>query len=199
MNGSKKAFLFLATAFSLAAEPTLILSPSALEGNIGATVGWGFTITNDSGYIEITSSQFCLSPVNFVTNGCTLPLTGSYNDIISSAEDIVVGPPGGTLPDSVTQSFDPVAMMTGVGSFTINPGTPFTNSDVGEIVLTYNLSDMDPNSSTYDAGVDLVATDQVLFANTSVTTTIAPEPSTAALLMAAAVVLRLGNRCRIRV
>ena len=48
------------------AAVTLSLSTNPLLfGLPGATSGWGFTLTNDTNYIEITSAQFCQNPVSF--------------------------------------------------------------------------------------------------------------------------------------
>jgi hypothetical protein len=158
----------------------LTLSPADLTGAPGSTVGWGFTIDNDVDYIEITSSQFCLAPVNFPLV-CPSPTTGTYTDIISTPpEDVIVGPPGGTDPSSVTQDFDAIA-GTGVGSFQINPAAVSGDSDVGQIVLTYNLTDLDPN----DPNAVVLGTDLVLSANASVTVGTTPEPMTAGLLAVA--------------
>jgi hypothetical protein len=151
----------------------LILTPTgALSGAPGDTLGWGFQITNDANYIEITSASFCLSPVNFPA--CTLPTTGVFTDFISGYNDIIVGFPGGTDPATVAQPFDPIA-LTGIGSFVIDAGAPIGAADVGTIVLTYNVFDADPN----DPGANTLATDQVLtaVANVEVASS-TPEPAT---------------------
>ena len=182
--------LGLGAAVSLSAGPILILAPpGGLSGLPGSTVGWGFTITNDADYIEITSSQFCVNPVNFPLV-CPSPLTGAYTDIISTPpEDIIVGPPGALDdPSSKTQTFDAIA-DTGIGSFAIGPGASAGDSDVGQIVLTYNLTDLDPN----DPNAIVLGTDLVLSANTSVTVTGTPEPATAALLAVALLTLMSQN------
>jgi hypothetical protein len=195
-------FLCLGGAASLSASPVLTLIPPNLSGIPGSTVGWGFTIDNDAGYIEITSSQFCLNPVNFPLV-CPSPTTGTYNDIISTPpEDIILGPPGALdAPSSVTQGFNAVTDM-GVGSFQIDPGATPGAVDSGEIVLTYNLSDLNPNNPNYDPNVDLISTGLVLSANASVTVNATPEPATAGLLavalaaLAGQALLKSFNRVR---
>ena len=170
--------LGMGTLRLLSASPVLLLDPLSgdLSGPPGSLVGWGFTITNDSGYIEINSAQFCINPV--VLPGCNDPVTGTFTDIISGFNDIVVGPPGGTDPDSVTQSFDAIA-ETGIGSVQIDPlATPGT-SDMGEIVLSYTLFTLDPNDpNTVVEGTGALTAD----ASVTVTVTASPEPGTAGLL-----------------
>ena len=183
--------LFWIGAFQLAASPILTLNPSSgnLSGVPGALAGWGFTITNDSGYIEINSSQFCVAPVNFPVS-CNPPTTGTYTDIISTDNDIIVGPPGGTDPDSVMQAFDPVG-LTGVGSFLIDSGAMPGASDAGQIVLTYTLTNLDPN----DPNAVVLGTGLILSADASITVSqplpppMVPEPATAGLLGSALLAL----------
>jgi len=170
----------------------LVLTPTgALSGGPGDTVGWGFQITNDANYIEITSASFCLSPVSFPA--CTLPTTGLFTDFISGW-DIIVGYPGGTDPATVEQPFDPIA-VTGIGSFAIDPGAAIGAADIGAIVLTYNVFDEDPN----DSGANKLATDQVLTADASVeVASPSPEPATFGILglglAGLAAVARRGRR-----
>ena len=166
----------LGTTTALWAGPVLTLTPvSGMSGQPGATVGWGFQITNDANYIEITSASFCLSPVSFPA--CTLPTTGLFTDFISFYNDIIVGP-GGTDPATVEQPFDPIA-FTGIGSFVIDPAAPLGAANVGAIVLTYNVFHEDPN----DSGANKLATDQVLTADASVeVANSSPEPATFGIL-----------------
>ena len=173
--------VWMGAAVSLLATPTFTLTPSGdVSGIPGSTVGWGFTITNDADYMEITSSQYCVGPFLFpVCNS-----SPQYNDFIS-ANGTIVGPPGGTDPSTVSQNFDPNA-MTGVGSFAI---TALDGGDQGQIVLTYELFDLDPNDPNampLDNGQE-----QVLSANASVTVT--PEPGTAGLMVAALAGLLIGR------
>ena len=163
--------LSIGTTTALWAGPVLVLTPSAaLSGWPAATLGWGFQITNDANYIEITGASFCLDPVSFPA--CTLPTTGDFSDFISVYNDIIVGFPGGTLPASAQQPFDPI-QLTGIGSFVIAPGAPIGAADVGAIVLTYNLYDLDPSNPL----ATNLARDLVLSANASVEV-VAPEPAT---------------------
>ncbi|MGA2770386.1 MAG: PEP-CTERM sorting domain-containing protein [Bryobacteraceae bacterium] len=186
------ALLSLGTTTALWAGPVLVLTPTgALSGGPGDTVGWGFQITNDANYIEITSASFCLSPVSFPA--CTLPTTGLFTDFISGW-DIIVGYPGGTDPATVEQPFDPIA-VTGIGSFAIDPGAAIGAADIGAIVLTYNVFDEDPN----DSGANKLATDQVLTADASVeVASPSPEPATFGILglglAGLAAVARRGRR-----
>jgi hypothetical protein len=186
--------LWLGATVSLSASPILTLTPDAdLFGAPGATVGWGFTITNDVDYIEINSAQFCDNPVNFPVV-CISPTTGTFTDFISQFNDIIVGPPGGTDPDSVSQNFDPVA-LTGVGSFAIDPGALPSDSDVGEIVLTYTETTLDPNDPDSQFVSNGVFTADASVTVSSAATT--PEPSTAGLLalaLAACGAANLGCR-----
>jgi hypothetical protein len=157
------------------ADPVFTLLPSGtIAGLPGDLIGWGFTITNDANYIEITSAQFCLDPVSFPA--CEPPQEGTFTDFISQFNDIVVGPPSGTLPDTVSQSFDPNS-LTGVGSFSVSPSALLFSADIGQIVLTYNVFAADPNGP--DGGNPLNSSDLVLAANATVSVDLpvsTPEP-----------------------
>ena len=169
------AVLGLGAVGSLSASPSLVLDP--VFGNLadapGSVVGWGFTITNDTGYIEINSAQFCLNPVSLP--GCIDPLTGTFTDIIAGSNDIIVGPPGGTYSSIVTQAFD-LVLQTGIGSFQIFPTTLPGDSDSGLIVLSYTLTDLDPN----DPNAVRIGTGY-LTADATVTAAV-PEPATVGLV-----------------
>ncbi len=171
--------LGLIFAVSLSASPSFTLTPSGdISGLPGSTVGWGFTIQNDSGYIEITNSYYCADPFQYPV--CDPSEVGTYSDFISTDNDIIVGPPGATDdPSTVSQDFDP-GLLTGVGSFAIDPGA--TVGDQGEIVLIYTLTDVDPSDSPTS-----ITTGLVLSAAASVTVTASsvPEPGTVMLMLGA--------------
>jgi len=100
-------------------------TPSTISGAPGDTVGWGFTISNDTNYLLITSADF--TPAT--------PL-GTFTDFIGQFNFIVVGPsPEST---SVSQTFDPSA-LTGVGSFLISSSATPGSVITGLLTLTYDL------------------------------------------------------------
>jgi hypothetical protein len=146
---------------------TLTLDPlnGQLFGSPGDTVGWGFTITNSTDYLLVTSAAF--DPPSGV---------GTFTDFISADNFIVVGPsPEST---SVSQAFDPTA-MSGIGSFTISGSALPGDSATGQIVLTYDLFRLSPNDPNFNPDTDLITTDNTLSADASVTVAggaAVPEP-----------------------
>jgi hypothetical protein len=153
---------------------SLTLDPpgGAISGAAGTTVGWGFTLTNlGTDFAVVTGSDFCVGPP---VSPCSNAL-GTYTDFIG-LQFIVAGPPPEN--SSITQTFDN-GLMTGVGSFAINPGA--TGSVLGEIVLTYDLFSVSPNDPTFDPTADAVSNGNFLTTPASVTVT-TPEPGSLLLL-----------------
>src|ERR1700686_1249537 len=68
--------------------PIFTLDPPSggLFGNIGATVGWGFTLSNSTNFLLVDRTDFC---VGADATSCPVPL-GTYTDFTSS-QFIVVG------------------------------------------------------------------------------------------------------------
>ena len=164
------------------ANTTLTLDPAngALTGLAGATVGWGFTFTNDTDFAVITGTQFCDSSSGSLPAGC-LPVSpdlGIYTDF-AGMQFLVAGPsPEST---SVSQSFDNT-LMTGIGSFAIDPSASGTVS--GLIVVTYDLYSVSPNDPTFDPS-DEISGGNYVDATASVTVgslPTAPEPGSLPLL-----------------
>ena len=150
--------------------PTLTLDPvgGALTGAPGSTVGWGFTLENlGVNFVEVTSFEFC---VGVITSPCNNSSLGTFTDF-TPFNFILVGP-----SSSVTQVFDNT-LMTGVGSFLINLGA--TGSDIGQIVMHYDLYSSDPT-----LGGTQIAFNNSLTADASVTveTRSVPEPASLLLL-----------------
>jgi hypothetical protein len=169
-------FFGVVTAADATAILTLAPTSGVLSGQAGSTVGWGFTLSNPSDYAVVSSSNFCLGSSG-VTSLCVAPTIGIYTDEIAS-NFIIVGP----TPESpvVTQAFS-VSLATGVGSFAITSGEPVGAENVGQLVLTYDLYSVDPNSGTFDPIADLVSAGNFLTAPASVSVAtapfIAPEPA----------------------
>jgi hypothetical protein len=167
-----RALLLLLVACSISpsyATPAFNVSPSGdLLGAPGSLIGWGFSLFNDTNYIEITSAQFCMEPVSFPA--CTAASQGSFTDYISQFSDIVLGP--GEIDSQAFNS----SLLTGLGSFAIDLSASNLAMDSGQIILTYNVFDGNPNNP----GVNLLLTDLTLSANASVTvdSSTVPEPGT---------------------
>ena len=192
-HGNVLAAAFLAaSAGCLSASPietpTLTLTPSPdLSGGPGSTVGWGFTIVNNTAdYLEFSSSQFCLAPVLLTpVLACTSPVTGVYHDIIVGNDPIIA--PGSSL----SEDFDPIGFTTGIGFFDINPDAVPPSSDIGQIVLIYDGYAQDPDSGNATQLLFSVP----LAADASVTTeAVAPEPATAGFVATALPILAVMAR-----
>jgi hypothetical protein len=145
--------------------PTLVLIPSdgVIAGLPGATIGWGYTITNTTDWLVITSASF--EPTTSY---------GTFTDY-TQFNFIVVGP--APESESVTQVFNPLE-LTGAGSFTIAPDAPGGTVITGEIVMTYDLYSVDPNSPSFNPIVDTISTDNPLPVFAEVQVIGSPEPAT---------------------
>jgi hypothetical protein len=169
ITGLKQIVLGTVAASALMASPILTLTPGgAISGTPGSTVGWGFTLTNDVNWIEVAQAQFCLdSPLS---NPC-FNASAQFIDIISNPpNDVIVGPSG-----SASQPYAPLSFM-GLGSFIIAPGAIIGSSVVGNILLTYNEFDGDPNQ-----GGNQIGFNEAISTSARVTVTAAntvPEPAT---------------------
>jgi hypothetical protein len=137
------------------ADVTLTLAPAdgAIGGDAGQTVGWGFTLTNDTAYyLSVSGSAF-------LTGGSI----GVFNDLL--------GPQGLLLaPDqSITEAFDAFS-ATGLGSLVLDAASPTTA--YGQIMVSYDLL---YSPTDFDSGIF----GQSVFADASATV---PEPLTILLL-----------------
>ncbi|MEQ6342808.1 MAG: hypothetical protein M3A44_14460 [Gammaproteobacteria bacterium] len=164
------------------AASTLALDPpgGAISGAPGATVGWGFTLTNTTDYLVISSASFVP----------TTPL-GTFTDFISAFNFFVVGP----APDntSVSQTFD-VLNQTGVGSFAIDAGALIGAVASGQIVLNYDLFSVSPNHPLFNPDTDTLSNGNTLAVNASVT--VVPEPEGLLLMAVGLIVLYGAHRHR---
>jgi hypothetical protein len=170
-----------ADSISLTLDPT----NGALTGPAGSTVGWGFTFTNlGSDFAVISGSDFC---AGVITSPCTNSF-GTYTDLTGS-QFILVGP----SPES--SSFAAVfnnSLGTGLGSFLIDPAA--TGTVIGQIVLSFDLYDLDPNSPGFDPLVNTISVGNSLTASASVTvgtqSVSVPEPPAIEFLICVAGVVR---------
>jgi PEP-CTERM motif-containing protein len=176
--------VLLAGAAQAATTFTLIPLDGMVSGPPGSVVGFGFTITNDMNFLEVTSSNFVpASPI------------GTYTDFNSlRANPIIVGPP----PESpvVSENFDANA-ITGIGSFTINASATPGQMAIGNIVITFDLFSRSPNDPNFNPDTDLISSDNMLSAFAKVTVTQAtPEPATLGLMGASLAGLLFFRRRR---
>ncbi len=164
---------------------TLDLTPSSgtVSGLPGDTVGWGYTIDNETDdTLIVANSYFCEPGQDPLFTTCASTL-GSYTDFIAN---------NGTLigPDSpASQDFGP---NSGVGEYVINSSASGGQSDTGSIVVLYDL---------YDDNFDQVGGTMELSAPAEVDVTGAispvPEPGLASLLalgFAALIACRAGAK-----
>ena len=185
MDNRRKPLLFalLPVIFCLGASgaPVLDLIPAngTIGGAPGDVVGWGFTLTNTTDFLVVTSADFVSSPA-----------LGTFTDFIGP-NFIVVGP----TPESpmVSQLFDALS-MTGIGSFAISPSAGPGSTANGQIQLTYDLFSRSPNDPNFNPATDTLSVGNLLSRNASAE--VVPEPASWFIIVAAGVALAVwrGHR-----
>lgn len=128
----KIATLLLIVAISAAqAAPIITLDPSAsIGGSPGDTIGWGFTINNDTTQWLVVSS---VTPSGFS------PAVGTFTDFIASQNFYVVN------PNSIFSAPFSSATNGGFGSFLIDSGAAQGAVANGTFAILYDLYANDPN------------------------------------------------------
>jgi hypothetical protein len=159
---------------STAVPDDYTFSPIPGDGNVsglpGSTVGWGYTITNDSTTYWLVTSGLSSDPF----------LNGTPN-LIFDFPDLA---PGAT----VTVNFDP-SIPAGLFEFTWNPAAPVGFANSGNFDLSAQWWSGDPlNGGTFVMGAPDV------FASYSASVTSTPEPPAYLLLLSALIVLTMWNR-----
>jgi hypothetical protein len=166
---------------------SLSMTPSGTASGLpGSTVGWGFSLANGSSdYLLVSNSYFCESGQDPLFTTCTQSL-GTYNDFI--ANNFTLINPG----DTATQSFDS-SSSTGIGNYVISNSASAGQSDVGSIIVVYDLYTVSPEDPNFDPSADLVpGGDMEISANAEVDVTgisSVPEPGSLVLLGSALVAL----------
>ena len=161
------AVLVLTTTLSAQATLLIDLDPlgGALSGSPGATVGWGYTVTNSfsNEYIVLTASDFS-----------TASSLGTYTDYVPS-NFVVIAPGGGQY----SQAFNALS-QTGTGSFLIDPLAPVGATATGTIVMSYDTYTGDPSIDVNAIYISSLTADTP--ASLTVADSSVPEPSTCILL-----------------
>jgi hypothetical protein len=197
-----KMLILAGTACLAVAHADLIslsLTPSggSVSGQQGQTVGWGFNLTNTSGYYAvISSSEYCQGTAFCGTGTTNSSALGTYIDFIS-ANSIVVGPNAVELVEAGSGWISKAApygevfdngLVTGVGSFSIFQFAP-PGTENGRIYLTYDVF----SDSTLSEQIGL---SQLTFADASVTVENVSVPEydslTLLMIMGVAVLLPLS-------
>jgi hypothetical protein len=176
-------FGFLAMCLTASADPTLTLTPSGtVSGLPGDTVGWGYSIENDtSDYLVVENSYFCDPGEDPSDFDCSPGLGAStYQDFIANNFTEIA-------PNSTgAQSFDATA-NTGVGEYSIDPLAVAGQSDVGSIVIVYDLFTTDflsPDYTCCQVGGDVEISAAAEVDVTGTGTSPVPEPATQGLVVA---------------
>jgi len=165
-----KAVLVLSlTGLTASADTvTLTLTPSSgtLDGLPGATVGWGYSIDNDTGdNLIVANSYFCAGAEDPAYTTCSPSLGAStYTDFIASNGTLIA-------PDSVESQPFNAGTQSGVGEYTIDSSALAGQTDTGTIVVLYDLYDADFNQ--IGGTMELTAAAEVLVAGA---TSAVPEP-----------------------
>src|SRR3954454_5964911 len=177
-------FATLGAGDIVAGPITLNPADGFIAGQPGQTIGWGFTIQSD--------------PVLWTSFIATFPIgesdssIGFYTDFLGlqgGPSNFVLAP---ASPDWV-QSFN-AALQTGIGSFTIFPGTP-PGADTGSIHVQYAIYSADPNScpSCFAGTGELELPFSV---EVTASPAVAPEPGTWTLFTASLVALAAASARR---
>jgi len=177
-------FALLVTGITASADPTFTLTPSGtVSGLPGDTVGWGYSIDNDSIYsLIVTKSDFCEPGQDPLFTTCTQAL-GTYSDFIAQNGTLIA--PGTTG----SQSFD-ASSSSGVGEYVIDPSATPGQSDVGSIVVEYQL--FDDNFDQIGGTIELSAAAEVDVTGTGPSPV--PEPATEGLVVAGLLLVALAYR-----
>src|SRR5258708_20803637 len=177
--------LVLSLASVCTATATLTLNPvnGALVGAPGQSVGWGFTISDDTNWLLVVGTAFCTS---FNTSTDIFPCAnpgppnavpgGPYLDF--TQVNFVVSAPNVPDPSQQIFTYNPpcnVGPCTGTGAFTINGNTPVGSLLSGVIVVDYNLFSGGPPGVGTQIGGDF-------FIEKNASVFVAPEPATLLLL-----------------
>ena len=160
------------------ADPTLMLIPSPdIAGAPGETIGWGYSITNDTTfYLLVDSSNFCGVGGDPAFTDCTTPYDppfefgpsyGTYQDYIASNLTIIAP------LSTASESFDST-LMTGVGAYMIDPAAPMGAIDIGNVFVSYQEFNGDPLSGGTQASGDIEM-------SSPASVMVVPEPVTLAL------------------
>lgn len=127
----RKYILGIVLAATCGGAPILTLTPPAtISGSPGSTIGWGFSINNDTAQCLVVSS---VTPTGFNSP------VGAFSNFIAAQNFYVVNP-NTTLPEAFNN-----ATQQGFGRFVIGPLASPGNSTAETFDALYDLYAADPN------------------------------------------------------
>jgi hypothetical protein len=164
--------------------PTFTVNPSDISGPAGSTVGWGYSITNNS-----TTSYLDISSID-----ASVFQDGSPDSSIFSASFVPLAPGATEMQPFVNVNDGNIEDNLGLFQFTWDAGAPVGSENAGFFGLYGSFCDAsgnDPNNptgDTYCAEDGIIPATLLATADYSVTvspssTTPAPEPSSFLLLL----------------
>ncbi len=166
---------------------TLVLDPpgGAIPGTPGQTVGWGFTITNNTTYYLLFDNSYFCEPGQDPTYTTCAPTLGTYNDYIAT-NSTEVAP-----MSAITETFGANG-TSGFGGYSIYPSAALGAMDSGTLLATYMEYDGDPltGANPVSGDINLSASASV----TVITTPAVPEPASWTLLPAGLICVALVQR-----
>ena len=168
------------------ASTILTLNPTSgiVSGTPGSTVGWGFTLSNDVGFIVPSLVVFCEGSFNPTCSDTY----GTFTDFVAQFQTNVLGA-------TVVQTFNN-ATNQGIGSFAINANAPIGAIDLGTIFLVYDTFTCDitdPNCNAIQTGFSEAISAP---AEVHVVASVAPEPATFGLIVGGTLVFAGWKRLK---
>ncbi|MEQ1885707.1 MAG: PEP-CTERM sorting domain-containing protein [Bryobacteraceae bacterium] len=168
-----KIAIFLGLMLGVAANATTSFSVDAnVAGLPGATVGWGFNLSNDTGFLVVTGTGMCTDSSSVAA--CLGSPVAEYTDFLATNTFSVVGP----SPESPTLNQSYVQGVSGLGSFLIPDWAAPSYSWSPILFLTYDLYSVSPNDLAFNPDTDILSLGQTLLATSNISVTSVPEPTT---------------------
>lgn len=170
-----KSFKLVAAAVLLAASlpaATLTLTPDTISGGPGSTIGWSYSLNND------TADFIVINGV--VANGFD-PAFGTFTEFAASNFNVVA-------PSTIFSEAFSLPLLQGFGQFAIAPGATPGSFSTGTFLVGFDRYSSDPQSDGGLGFIDGLGKLEVSFARVDASEPI-PEPATLALTGAALVTL----------
>ncbi len=170
----KPVQLLAATALLSVSLPgaTLTLTPATISGAPGSTVGWSYSLVNDTANWIV---------INSVVDSGFNPAFGTFTEFAATNFNVVA-------PNTIFSEAFSLPLLQGFGRFDIAPGATAGTFSSGSFQVGYDTYSSDPN---LNGGLDFISglnTFQISFARVDASAPV-PEPATVALTGAALVAL----------